>query len=465
MNLALNILTTLSARIIILVLALVSSIVLARTLGPEGQGLFALVLLLPELAKSFSLLGFDQANAVYAGLESEKRSALVWHSAIIAGVVGGLTTAAGMGFLIFGAPGSHALLRGPLWLYLLPLSIVPGGLVVEYWGAIIRGMNRILLLNFVEVGRKVVSLTLVVTLVAVLRLGVIGAVWADFTLHAGAAVLMVALLRWVGVLGGPSFDRPLWGRTWRFALPVYCGTITSFLNYRADQFIIAVFLPPEQLGFYVIAVGLAERLWILTGAVANALLPHLTNSREHDPALAAVIARHVMLWTGTACLLVFVVADVAVELMYSSAFAPTVAPLRWLLPGIFTLAAGKVLVAEILAREKVRIVWASACGAVVNIAANLVLVPRMGASGAALASSISYSLLSLIIMWYYLRVTGVSWTTLLPRWSDLRAYTVLWRRPTTVTLLGGGYTAAHSAMTTVPTSGRRSSVMPEEDTT
>ena len=84
MNLTLNIFTTLSARIATLGLALVSSIVLARWLGPEGRGLFALVLLLPGLAKSVGLLGLDQANSVYAGLAPEGRRALVWQSAAVA---------------------------------------------------------------------------------------------------------------------------------------------------------------------------------------------------------------------------------------------------------------------------------------------------------------------------------------------------------------------------------------------
>ena len=143
--------------------------------------------------------------------------------------------------------------------------------------------------------------------------------------------------------------------------------MAAYLNYRVDELIIAALLPPEQLGFYVIAVGLVERLWILPGSVANALLPHLTMSREHDPALPAVIARHVIIWTGAACLLIFALADLVVQVLYSSAFAPTIAPVRWLLPGIFTLSIGRVLVAELLAREKSRyLLWASGVAASVE---------------------------------------------------------------------------------------------------
>lgn len=429
MKLVQNILTTLSVRIVLVAMALISSVILARILGPEGRGLFALVFLLPELLRSFALLGFEQANAVYAGLEPHGRRALVWQSLGVAIVVGGVVTIAGMAFLAMGAPGFDTLVRGPLWLYLLALAMVPGMLVIEYWYAIIRGMNKILLLNVVDVGTKVVSLLSVVAFVGVLHLGVAGAVWADALIKVGTVVLMVVLLRHVGIWGRPSFDRPLWKRTSRFSLLAYSGTLAAYLNYRVDEFIIAMFLLPEDLGFYVIAVGLAERLWILTGAVANVLLPHLTNSQERDPTLPAVIARHVMLWTSLACLVIFILADVIVQLLFSSAFASSAAALRWLLPGIFVFSIGKVLVAELHAQEKVHYAaWASGIAALINIVLNFLLVPRLGISGAALASSVSYSFLSCMVTWYYLREVGASWTVLVPCRSDLLLYAALWHR-------------------------------------
>ncbi len=205
--------------------------------------------------------------------------------------------------------------------------------------------------------------------------------------------------------------------------------MVGYLNYRLDQFIIGVLLPPQQLAFYVIAVDLAETLWLVTGAVAGPLLPHLTNTPERDPRLAAIVARHVMIWTGVGCLLVFLFADIVVKLFYSSDFSPAVAPLRWLLPGVFTLTVGKIVVAELAAREKIHYtLWAGLAAVVVNIVGNVVLIPVMGISGAAVASSISYSLLGLIVTWYYLRETDLPWTVLVPRRTDLLIYVTFWRR-------------------------------------
>ena len=83
-------------------LALVSSLVMARWLGPEGRGVFAVVMLLPQLVTTLGLFGFDQANAVYAGLQPHGQRALVWQSVMIAGVAGGLFVFAGVFYLRIG---------------------------------------------------------------------------------------------------------------------------------------------------------------------------------------------------------------------------------------------------------------------------------------------------------------------------------------------------------------------------
>jgi len=446
MSLTGNIATTFVARVSVLGLAFVSSIMLARLLGPEGRGTLALVCLLPDLAGMLGRLGFDSANAVFAGIDPTRRRPLVWQSVAIAGLVGSAMAIAGAGYVLMGAPGFPTLIRGPLPLYLLPLLLIPVILVTEYWKAIVRGMNCILTLNLLEVGATAVGLVLLGVLVGWLGLGVWGVVWANAVIAAGSLIMLVSFLRRAGALGKPSLDRALARRTAAFALPVYGGTVVAYLNYRVDEFFIAAWLPPVELGFYVMAVLIVERLWTLPGAVATVLLPHLTSSPQRDPALTGLIARHTAIWTGAAAGVIFVLADPLIRLIYSPAFADVVAPLRWLLPGVVALGIGKVVMTELLARKKARETsYASAIAAAINIAGNVALVPHMGISGAALASTISYSLLSVILIRYYLREAGVSWTVLVPKRDDLAVYGRLWRRRTDV-----GSRAARAVVVTRP---------------
>lgn len=429
MTLGLNIFSTLSTRVAMLMLALASSVVLARGLGPEGRGLFALVLLLPDLARTFGLLGFDQANIVYAGLSPAGRRALVWQSLFLALVLGTLAALVCGVYLLAGAPGIPGLVRGPFWLYWLPLATLPASLLVAFWGELIRGMNLILLANLLELSGKFAAVGLLALTTLGLGLGVQGAVLVDAALPALTAVVLLFCLHRLSLWGPPRLDPALWRNSLRLAAPSYAASMLGYLNYRADHFVVAALLSPEQLGLYVIAVTLAERLWILVGAVANALLPHLTNSPTRDPSLSARIARNTLVWTGSVGALAYLLAHPVVELLFSSAFSGAVSPLRWLLPGIVALTPAKVVVAELLARQRVRfLVWVSGAGLLANLAGNLLLIPLMGIAGAALASTISYSAISFAVIAYYLRVTGLPWRVLQPRFSDLSSYSVLWRR-------------------------------------
>jgi len=424
-----NIGSTLLTRLAGMVIVLLSSVLLARVLGPEGRGVFTLLLLVPSLATSLGVLGFEQANAVYAGLEPRRRRALVWQSTGVALTVGGIVAAAGAAYLIAGAPGFEPLAATPTGLVLLLLATIPARLIVEYWGGILRGMNRIRLLNVFEVATRVVPFVGLVMLVWAFDLGVVGAAWTDALASVGNALLLSVMLAAVGAWGRPEWDSTLWRRVVSFALPAHVSTIAAYLNYRVDEFIVAGFLPIDQLGLYTIAVGMAERIWIIPGSVATVLLPYLTNQRDGDAAVSAAICRHVALWTGVVCGVVFVLANPLVTMLFSSSFAGAVRPLRWLLPGIFTLCIGKVLVAEILAREKPRYtVWASGAAVVTNVVGNLLLVPRIGIDGAAIASSVSYSVLSAMLIVYYLRVTGRRWSVLVPRPRDVSVYFTVWRR-------------------------------------
>ena len=423
MRLVRNILTTLAARLMVLLLGLVSAIVLARVLGPEGRGVFALVLILPGLAVTFGRLGVEEATTVYAGVMPAHRQALFWQSAAMALALGGILGILGMLYVSAGTPGLDGLVRAPHWMYFVPLATVPLVISAQYWLALLRGMNRILTMNVIEVLTKVTSVGVILVLVLWLGLGVPGAIWSNLTVEVGMVVALAWCLVRAGVVGRPTLSRALWKRTFGFALPAYGATLAAYLNYRIDEVMIARYLEPEALAFYVIAVGLAERIWILTGSVANALLPHLTNNADRDPMVVAEVARHVLLWTGLACAGVFAVSDVLLPILFSQNFAPAVAPLRWLLPGIFTLSVGKVVAAELLARQKPRLLLMTAVvGAVANIAANVVLIPRMGITGAAIGSSWSYTLMSCLLVGFYLRETGLPARVLIPRWSDHRPY-------------------------------------------
>jgi O-antigen/teichoic acid export membrane protein len=103
-----------------------------------------------------------------------------------------------------------------------------------------------------------------------------------------------------------------------------------------------------------------------------------------------------------------------VPFLYGKDFTGSVYPLLSLLPGILIFNLGKILANDLAGRGRVDInLFITGIGTVINITANLLLIPRIGAVGAALSSTISYSVVTLLFISRYIRLTQSHWTDLL----------------------------------------------------
>lgn len=119
-----------------------------------------------------------------------------------------------------------------------------------------------------------------------------------------------------------------------------------------------------------------------------------------------------------------------IPLVFGAQFRPSVPVIWWILPGTVALAVGKVMAADLTARgrpEYSSIFAIMALG--VTVVLDLVLIPRMGIEGAALASSAAYFLDALLLAMALKRVLQVRWVTLLlPSTSDAALYYQVWQR-------------------------------------
>jgi O-antigen/teichoic acid export membrane protein len=113
-------------------------------------------------------------------------------------------------------------------------------------------------------------------------------------------------------------------------------------------------------------------------------------------------------------LVTWVLAKWGIVLLYSDAYLESAVALRALLPGVVALSFSKILANDIAGRGNPGInSQQSTIAFVVNVIANLILIPRLGVVGAALATSLSYSLLTILKLFVYIRIAQVSWRDVL----------------------------------------------------
>jgi O-antigen/teichoic acid export membrane protein len=192
------------------------------------------------------------------------------------------------------------------------------------------------------------------------------------------------------------------------------------------MFLINGFVNPAAVGFYAIAVGLVEKLWLVAHAANIVIFPRVAaeNDEQRLKEFTPLVARAVLWVTALGALVVLFLSRWLVETLYSADFLPAVQPLQILLPGIVASGVAGVLAHDIAGRGRPMLnTYVGGISLVVNVALSLLWIPKYGIEGAAMASTISYSASMIGQLILYCRLSGNSWVqALIPKRADWTIY-------------------------------------------
>jgi O-antigen/teichoic acid export membrane protein len=408
------------SSIIIFMGRLATSVVIARTLGPEFKGIYSLTLLSSGMVIIASNLGFNGAITYFAASKKYSGKQL-----FVLSLVGGIVLSAIGGvffFLGFKYFFVHNILADAdptliLWVMLaLPLS-----LVTSFLSSLLLGQQRMVAFNLVNIANILTNLGFQI-ISSVLQGGVSGAIIA--WIAASGIELLLALwyvrhdinLRFGFLIEILKPALSFGGRS-------YISNLLQFFNYRLDSFLVNFFSGAAAVGQYTTSVSVAELLWYLPNAVSGALFPKVSSVYERTAnRLTPQACRQTLLLVCIGALLFSLIGGWVIIGFYGEAFRPAIVPFLWLLPGMIGLSIAKIISADLSGRGKPQYsAYTAGVTVTLTVVLDVLLIPAYNISGAAIASSISYIASgSLSVLWFY-RETGVAPQTLLiPRLSDIR---------------------------------------------
>ena len=398
---------TFSAQLFIFGLGFITSIILARALGPEGRGIYSLIILIPAILVKFGSSGIEAANVYFAGSRRYEIGAIVSNALICALSLGFLL------ILLFWSISYSEILHNFLnanhmniFLVWLAVLTVPPSLLLGFLNNILLGKEQIPKYNMVNMSRVVLNLIAIIILLLILRQGLPGAIFSHVFTVLGVTSFVILFVRKITKIK-LAYNRSLLKDSFKYGLKVHFGNLAQFLNYRVDIFLIAFYLGPVAVGYYSIAVGMVERLWMLPAATATVMFPRISslNSVEANH-LTPRIARHSFLMVFILSLVLALLAKPLIKILFGSAFLPSVLPLLLLLPGVVALGGAKTLSADLAGRGQPQFgTYASFASLAVNVPLNLYLIPKWGISGAAFASSVGYILATLVVIGTFMKIS------------------------------------------------------------
>jgi O-antigen/teichoic acid export membrane protein len=379
----------------------------ARELSQVAFGGFSYAFALAGIVGSILLWGFDPILIRDASTHPDDLSELmadvyVWRviigvpAFVIAGVIGALTRPSGT------SVAALAFVLAAVFLDTLFATAQSGAQSQHRLG-------RVALAQLVN--RLLTGLAGVVAIAA--GFGIAGYSGAYLSGSIVGAIAILALLRPVGIR--PDFSRIrresflALGRT---SMPIGLDAIVAVTLFKADAILLGAIRGNEELATYTVAYRLLETGLFVAIAVVAAIFPIM--SATHD--LGRV--RRAVERGFTVCAAVYVPFAVAaimrgegiIRFFFGSRYAvPAAQPFAWLAFAPLLIAYGNIANMALVARRHIKgAVLASIAAMIFNVLLNTALIPLLGPTGAAIATTAAYLFEAIILAVLGARAYGIA---------------------------------------------------------
>lgn len=403
---------TFIARIYVFILSFIMAMWVARALGPEGKGIYALLTLIPSLVMQLGNLGLGVSSVYYLGKKLAQPHEVA-ENAVSVGLSLGI-------FIFLGYWMSHGIFAPilyknvPVFLTILAMSALPFLFLFQYITHILLALNRIKEHN-ISLAIKPTALLALFTVFWYLfsdkYLGVILA-WLASDVIATATCLYFLRRE---IRYRIKFHYRLFKSSLPFGLKSFLANVLFYINFRLDLILVNLFLTEAHVGYYSVSVQMAETLWFLPSTLAVLILPKIAAGEEKAANnLTAATCRMTLFISFISALGLAALTQLLIALMFGQEFLPAARPLYILLPGIVLFSGSKILSSSLTGKGFPQYaLYASVISLLTNFIACLVLIPVLGLSGAALASALANSLSSIYYFWIFSRLTPIKLTDLI----------------------------------------------------
>jgi O-antigen/teichoic acid export membrane protein len=380
----------------------------ALRLGRVGVGTLGVILTVTLLGQLVAALGLsarlgrviaqkpsDPAGELGRSLFLSVLSALLVATVVTVGAIAGLL------------PAMPAIAMG-----LAVAAIVPGAVATTAEG-FMSGRERVGLSALSNSVEAVVRLTIAASLLLA-GFGLVAvavAMVAGRTFGAGLDLYLIR--RRLGVW--PAFNHPeLLGTTFRAALPLYGALLMVAIFVRADILILARVSGTAQAGLYVAGHRPVEAALVIPSSLISGLYPVLSRQAISNPAaMQRSFEKAFLVMAGLmAGVTVFYAIDshLVIRILFPHGFEGAAAVLAIDAFALVPFTLDSATTSLMLARGKLRLAFIPLIVAVVVIVGlNVVLDPRMGALGAAIARPVAATFLAMINAAFSLRGVGSAW--------------------------------------------------------
>jgi O-antigen/teichoic acid export membrane protein len=393
----------------------------ARMLGPHGRGELAAIQTAPSVIASFAMVGMAEALVYFSAREPDAAGRYLG-TAVGVALVSCLPfmAAAYLAIPLLVHAQSPTIIRDARgYLLIAPLYATAGMLYQP-----LRSTGEYRAWNSVRVGVPVLALCVLAVAYMIDRVTPAFIAFGNLTTYAIVIVPSVWIVQ--RKIRGP-FRPDLAQATpmLRYGFPCVMTGLPQMLNLRLDQMLMAAFLPPRDLGLYVVAVAWSGAVAPFLASVAFVLLPSVASAKDRD--VATGIMMKGIRWTVMLAVLTSAIttaaAPFAIPFLFGAQFRDSIFASLILVPAAGLLGINFSLQECIRGFGRPYIVLrAELYGLFITAVMLTLMLRRFGIIGAAIASLLGYLTVTISMLMSAKEIGGISLASLVCfRSADVRS--------------------------------------------
>src|SRR5574341_1445439 len=322
---------TLVCKAVAMISGLAVSIIIAHVLGPEGRGLYALIMTTIVMSASFGVFGLSASNTYFAAKDSRKARTIGIQS-LATGLIGTFMSIIAIYSIQSMSP---SVLKGLNDTLLLPTcTLIPLFLWGNLFAFAYLGRGRILAFNTFETTQRIIFCG-----VSLILLWYLDSTLETFlnlvSLFISVLVTLYIINYFRDAMPGPIYESGYTSVSMVFGIKSYIATMLTLAIMRSGVLFVNYYGGNDDAGYFAVAQQISELLIIIPTTIGTILFGRI--SRGDSNHLTPVVLR-IMTWVLLPVTLgILLISQWLIVTVFGAEFSRSIVPLRIMLPGAFLL--------------------------------------------------------------------------------------------------------------------------------
>jgi O-antigen/teichoic acid export membrane protein len=391
---------------LLLFLGIMLNVIITRGIGIEARGIYALVMASSALLALFFGSGFSYSSTYIIGKDRNNLSKVVSNICIYL-----LITSVFLSIILLINPEIIKFIAGTETLYIsIVIIILTLSLILKsYILAIFLGLENILAYNFVPTA--VLVFTLIINAVALYIFN--GTLKEVLIIQVISSIIMNIIGLTIIIIKEKCVFKPSFTI---FKESLFVGSKSILSNVigqlvlRSDIFLVNYFLGLEAVAYYSIAVSISLLILKIPSSASGILFSKVSNivDKKKSYQLTSSVVRNLIPVSVISCIIFYFLGEQIITFLYGIKYNSAYHILVYLLPGVCLVSLLSIINSYLAGiGYPLIVIYAPIIALILNIILNIIMIPVLGSPGAAISSSIAYTVFFVITLRYFLKQNNI----------------------------------------------------------